>query len=97
MNSHFDEGIYAFSAGKGFLDNPHLEAADLTAARVWIDGYVAAFIAYRERHSQSRNELAASIEAHREGRVHIHSTTVLPGDVITIEGISTKRPMRYQP
>ena len=43
----FDEGIFAFSAGMGFLDNPYLELTDLTKARIWIDGYVAAFISWR--------------------------------------------------
>ena len=39
----YREGYAAFKSGLGFLDNPYLEI-DITAARVWIDGYVQSLI-----------------------------------------------------
>lgn len=43
----FDQGIYAYAGGVGFLANPYLDT-DITNARIWIDGYVSALIAHRE-------------------------------------------------
>jgi hypothetical protein len=44
--TQFYEGHSAFRRGMGFLDNPYLDT-DITSARIWIDGYVAALIEAR--------------------------------------------------
>jgi hypothetical protein len=47
----FDQGIYAFAAGKGFFDNPYMDVIGKeTEMRIWVDGMVAGIIAYRNRH-----------------------------------------------